>query len=94
MSTGEQMSFADAKNRLSEVVERLEREHGRVVITKHLRPVAVVLNIEHLVSLEDALDILGNGVLVDDMGASAAEFDAGGGTSLTKAETLALITVR
>jgi prevent-host-death family protein len=88
------MSFADVTNRLSEVVERLEREHGRVVISKHRRPAAVVLNIEHLVSLEEALDILGNGALVDDLGGSAAEFDVGGGTSLTKAEALALITDR
>jgi antitoxin YefM len=94
MSSGEQMSFADVKNRLSGVVERLEREHGRVVITKHSRPAAVVLNIEHLVSLEEALDILGNGALADDIGAFAAEFDASGGTSLTKAEALALITDR
>jgi prevent-host-death family protein len=94
MSTGEQMSFADVKNCLSEVVERLEREHGRVVITRYRRPAAVVLNIEHLVSLEEALDILGMGVVLDDVGVSAAEFDAGGGTSLTKEETLALITVR
>ena len=29
------MALAELKNRLSEVVDRLEREHGRVVITKH-----------------------------------------------------------
>jgi prevent-host-death family protein len=88
------MSFADVKNRLSEVVERLEREHGRVVITKPGPPATVVLDIDLLVSLEEALDILGNGALVDDLGGLAAEFDVGGGTSLTKAEALALITDR
>ena len=41
MLPADQMSLADVKNRLSEVVERLEREHGRVVITKHGRPAAV-----------------------------------------------------
>ena len=40
------------KNRLSEVVDRLEREHGRVVITKHGRP-AVMLSLEDLESLEE-----------------------------------------
>jgi hypothetical protein len=34
MTLGEQMPLAEVKNRLSEVVEQLEREHGRVVITK------------------------------------------------------------
>jgi hypothetical protein len=32
MST-EHMALGEVKNRLSEVVERLQREHGRVVIT-------------------------------------------------------------
>ena len=31
MSVSEQMPLADVKNRLSEVVDRLEREHGRVL---------------------------------------------------------------
>jgi antitoxin YefM len=35
MTVGEQRPLAEVKNRLSEVVERLKREHGRVVITKH-----------------------------------------------------------
>jgi hypothetical protein len=35
MSVSEQMPLADVQNRLSEVVDMLEREHGQVVITKH-----------------------------------------------------------
>jgi antitoxin YefM len=35
ISMTEQFPLADVKNRLSDVVERVEREHGRVVITKH-----------------------------------------------------------
>ncbi len=52
------MSLADVKNHLSEVVDRVEREHGRVVITKRGRPAAVVLSIEDLESLEETLQIL------------------------------------
>jgi hypothetical protein len=37
MSPSEYLSLADVKNRLSEVIETLEREHGRVVVTKHGR---------------------------------------------------------
>lgn len=51
MTISEQMSLADVKNRLSEVVDLLEREHGRVVITKHGRPAAVVLSVGDLESL-------------------------------------------
>ena len=51
MSTPEHVPLAEVKNRLSEVVERLEREHGQVVITKHGRPAAVMLSLEDLASL-------------------------------------------
>ncbi len=44
----EQVSLADAKARLSEVVEGIETEHRRVVITKHGRPSVVVLAVEDL----------------------------------------------
>jgi prevent-host-death family protein len=46
----------ERSNRLSEVVERLEREHGRVVITKHGRPAAVVLSVADLEGLEETLE--------------------------------------
>jgi antitoxin YefM len=60
MSETDHLPLADVKNRLSEVVERLEREHGRVVITKHGRPAVVMLSIEDLESLEETLEILSN----------------------------------
>ncbi|HEX8157033.1 MAG TPA: type II toxin-antitoxin system Phd/YefM family antitoxin [Solirubrobacteraceae bacterium] len=63
----DQMSLADIKNHLSEVVERIEREHGRVLITKHGRPAAVVLSIEDLDSLEETLDVLSSAALMDDV---------------------------
>ena len=42
------MALKDVKNRLSEVVDRVEREHDRVVITKHGRPAAVVVSVDDL----------------------------------------------
>ena len=53
MSVPDQMPLAEVKNRLSEVVDRLEREHGHVIITKHGRPAAVVISVEDLQSLEE-----------------------------------------
>ena len=37
------MALAEVKNRLPEFVERVEREHDRVVITKHGRPAVVMI---------------------------------------------------
>lgn len=81
------MSLAHVKNHLSEVVDRLEREHGRVVITKHGRPAAVVLSIEDLDSLEETLDVLSSTALMDDIRSGASD-DV---VLLTKAEALDLI---
>jgi len=58
MANAKYASLADVKNRLSEVVDRLEREHGRVVITKHGRPAVVRMTLEDLDSLEEALEML------------------------------------
>ena len=85
------MSLADVKNRLSEVVERLEREHGRVVITKHGRPAAVVLSIDDLEGLEETLEILSDKPLMRRIRKAQAEVDAGEAEELTKDEALALI---
>lgn len=91
MLSAEQMSLADVKNRLSEVVERLEREHGRVVITKHGRPAAVVLSVEDLDSLEETLDVLSSSALMDDVRAGVAELVGDDARPLTKAQALQLI---
>lgn len=90
MSAAEQLPLADVKNRLSEVVERIEREHNRVVITKHGRPAAVVLSVDDLESLEETLDVLSNDALVAEIREALTAFDAGEGTTLTKDEALQL----
>jgi prevent-host-death family protein len=88
------MPLAEVKNRLSEVVERLEREHGRVVITKHGRPAAVVLSFEDLESLEETLDVMDSASLLADVREALAELDSTGAATLTKDEALRLITDR
>ena len=90
MSVSEQMPLADVKNRLSEVVDRLEREHGRVVITKHGHPAAVVMSVEDLESLEETLDILDSADLLAEIRASLAEASAGSAEVLSKDEALRL----
>lgn len=84
------MPLADVKNRLSEVVERLEREHGRVVITKHGRPAAVVLNVEDLEGLEETLELLSDARAMRRVRQGQAEIAAGETAELTKEQALAL----
>lgn len=88
----EQMPLAEVKNRLSEVVDEVEHEHARVVITKHGRPAAVLVSPADLESLEETLDVMGNESLLADIKAAVAELRAGAATPMTKDEALRLIT--
>jgi antitoxin YefM len=92
MSSAEHVSLADVKNRLSEVVDRLEREHGRVVITKHGRPAVVMMTLEDLESLEETLSILSSPDLMAEIREAEAEVTQARTTALTKEEALGIIT--
>ena len=94
MSVSEQMPLADVKHRLSEVVDRLEREHGRVVITKHGHPAAVVISVEDLESLEETLDVMGSAALLDDIREALAELGTADAPVLSKDDALRLIADR
>ena len=94
MSVTDHMPLAEVKNRLSEVVDRLEREHGRIVITKHGRPAAVVLSIDDLDSLEETLDVLGNRAVLDDIQEALTELQTGAATVLSKDDALRIIAGR
>jgi antitoxin YefM len=94
MSVSEQMPLADVKNRLSEVVDRLEREHGRVIITKHGHPAAVVISVDDLESLEETLDIMDSAALLADIRESLAELSSTDAPVLSKEDALRLISGR
>lgn len=87
----EQMPLAEVKNRLSEVVDEVEREHARVAITKHGRPAAVVVSAADLESLEETLDLMGNAALLADIKEAVTEIGAGTAAPLSKDEAFRLI---
>ena len=91
MSLSEQLPLADVKNRLSEVVDLVEREHGRIVITKHGRPAAVVMSIEDLESLEETLATLSSPPLAADIRTAETERAHGRTKRLSKDEALAIV---
>ncbi len=91
MNLTEQLALADAKNRLSQIIDRLEREHGRVVITKHGHPAAVLISVDDLESLEETLEILSNAELLNDLRQARRETMEDKGVLLTKDEALRLI---
>lgn len=88
MTVDDRMSLKDVKNRLSEVVDQVEREHDRVVITKHGRPAAVVVSVDDLASLEETLDIAGRPELVRQIRDSLTEIAEAEAEVLNKQEFL------
>jgi prevent-host-death family protein len=71
------MPFTEARNRLSELIEEVERTHERVEITRHGRPVAVIISPDDLASLEETLDVLANPDAIRQLAESRAAIAAG-----------------
>lgn len=80
----ETRSLADVKAHLSEIIDLVESEHQRVVITRHGKPAAVILSTCDLESLEETLNILSAPGALE--GIHAAEREIELGKFLTAAE--------
>jgi antitoxin YefM len=60
-------SLRSVRDRLSEFVERVQREHARVTITRNGTPAAVLISPEDLDALEETLEILGDREAVQEL---------------------------
>lgn len=85
------MALRDVKNRLSEVVDQVQREHDRVVITRHGKAAAVVVSIDDLESLEETLEVVSRPKLLAQVQDSLDELVAGEADVLSKEEILATL---
>ena len=66
-------SLREVRDHFSEVVDRVERHHERVTVTRNGRPVAVLISPADLAALEETLDVLSDpGALADIREADAA----------------------
>jgi antitoxin YefM len=54
----ETLSLANVKSKFSEMVDRVEHTHDRIVVTRNGRPAAVLISTDELASLEDTLELL------------------------------------
>ena len=80
----ETRSLADAKAHLSEIIDLVESQHERVVITRHGKPVALIMSPDDLEGIEETLDILATPGALEEIRAADAEVRAG--NYLTAAE--------
>jgi antitoxin YefM len=80
LAYGKAMSIVpvgDARDHFSELIGEVERTHERVTVTRHGRPVAVLLSPDDLESLEETLDILSQPGALVEIQESAEDIAAG-----------------
>jgi len=53
-------SLRQVRDHFSEIVDRVEREHERVTVTRNGRAAAVLISPDDLAQLEETLDVLGD----------------------------------
>lgn len=58
MVMSETLPLAEVKSKFSEMVDRVEHTHDRIVVTRNGRPAAVMISPDELASLEDTLELL------------------------------------
>jgi prevent-host-death family protein len=54
----ETLPLARVKTKFSEIVDRVEHTHDRIVVTRNGKPAAVIMSPDDLASLEDTLELL------------------------------------
>jgi antitoxin YefM len=69
--------LADAKARLSAVLDEVRDTHDRVVITRNGRPEAVIMSVSDLEALEDTLDVLSTPGALEEIRAAEAQIARG-----------------
>ncbi|HEX8004593.1 MAG TPA: type II toxin-antitoxin system Phd/YefM family antitoxin [Mycobacteriales bacterium] len=79
------LPLTDAKAHLSELVDRVEREHDRVTVTKNGRVAAVLISQDELAGLEETLDVLADPELMASLRESRRQAAAGDLTDLADA---------
>lgn len=73
----ETRSLADVKAHLSEIVDLVEEQHERVVITRHGRPAAVIVSTSDLETIEETLGILATPGALEEIRAAEDEIESG-----------------
>jgi prevent-host-death family protein len=71
------LPLAEIKKHLSQIVDRVEHHHERVVLTRRGRPAAVLMSPDDLASLEETLDILSQAGALEEIRRAQRSIDAG-----------------
>jgi len=67
----------EVRDHFSDVVDRVERHHERVTVTRNGRPVAVLISPADLAELEETLDVLSDPEALADIREADAAYGGG-----------------
>lgn len=73
----ETLSLAEIKAHLSEIVDRIEHQHERIVLTRNGRPAAVLISPGDLATLEDTVELLSDPAALRAIRKAEKDIDAG-----------------
>jgi antitoxin YefM len=71
------LPLAEIKAHLSEIIDRVEHQHDRIVLTRNGRPAAVIMSPGDLEALEDTLELLSDPEALAEIKAARADASAG-----------------
>lgn len=67
----------EVRNHFSDVIDRVERQHDRVTVTRNGRPVAVILSPDDLEAMEETLSVLSDPEALADIREADAAYASG-----------------
>ena len=70
-------SLRAVRDHLSEVVDRVEHHHERVVVTRNGQPAAVIISPDDLAQLEETIDVLSDPAALADIREADAAYARG-----------------
>ena len=73
------LPLAEIKARLSAIVDKIERHHDRILLTRNGRPAAILMSPEDLAALEDTLELLSDPEALRDIELARREIREGKG---------------
>jgi antitoxin YefM len=77
MVMSETLPLANVKSKFSEMVDRVQHTHDRIIVTRNGRPAAVLISPEELASLEDTLELLSDPEAMHQLDESRRAYAAG-----------------
>ncbi len=73
----ETLPLATVKSKFSEMVDRVEHTHDRIIVTRNGHPAAILMSPEELKSLEDTLELLSDPDAMRELDESRQAYAAG-----------------